>query len=432
MATEIPVGSINYPINVLANDIAGSAGSISIIAADSTTPNGGSVRIDGDRLLYTPRADFVGSEQFTYTIQDTRGVQSRATVTVHVGDASADDIVGLDLVVTDLNGTPIDQITAGSQFQLRGFVQDLRTGGANRGIFAAYEDVLYSSNLVSPVLSTTNDPDLGFQVQFGPDYNRVREGDVLNAGIINEIGAVSTSDAPLGSDRLLVFTVTMTANAVGTATFVGDPADIRPQHDTLTFEPVQPVPFDEITYGFDSLTIVSGTGGGAGGEGFHNHRMALDVNNDGFISPIDALGIINQLNGGGAGSLGDDTGEGEDDAPHMFVDTNDDGFISPLDALLVINHLNESIGAGSAEGELGGLLVPGVTLDSADSQEAAPTVSPQDLGGETIGIRRTTRAYGPAIGQSDATDSLFGSDESMDDIVNQLAPSIEENWKRRI
>lgn len=431
-------GSIQNPIDVLSNDLPGSTGSISIVGFDAATTNGGQVALNGagTALLYTPRSDFDGADQFTYTIQDTRGIQSAATVTVRVGAADANDIVELKLQATDVNGSPIDQITVGSQFQLRGYVQDLRTSGPDLGVFAAYEDVLYSSSLVSPVTSTTNDPNLGFQVSFGPNYQRVREGDVRTLGVINEIGAVSTVDTPLGNGEQLLFVVTLTANSVGTASFIADPSDISPLHDTLTYEPVSPVPFDQISYGFDSLVIVS-SGGSGSGEGYHNSANALDVNADGFVSPIDALSVINRLNKGDSGLLGG-AGEGEEGA-QLYIDTNDDGYLSPIDALLVINHLN--IG-GSGEGEgadlLSAYLSAGSMAASADgvsggdaASDATPELTTEKP--SAIGSRMTPHAYGPSYDVASATDSIFDTDsEDMDTVLAQLAPTIEENWKKRV
>lgn len=69
--------------------------------------------------------------------------------------------------------------------------------------------------------------------------------------------------------------------------------------------------------------------------------IPLDVNADGFVSPIDALLPINALNTGnviegGAGRLPDR--EQFPDEP--FYDTNADCFLTPIDVLLVINALN--------------------------------------------------------------------------------------------
>ncbi len=69
---------------------------------------------------------------------------------------------------------------------------------------------------------------------------------------------------------------------------------------------------------------------------FHNAEDSLDVNCDQYISAIDALIVINDLNRTGVRAL-----LGNNDRGH-FVDVSGDGFISPVDALLVINRLNNN------------------------------------------------------------------------------------------
>lgn len=387
----VPVNAVQFPINVLANDLPGSSAPIGLKPGGLGVPLNGTVVISGTRVLYTPRLGFTGTDQFTYTLVDTAGNESIGRVTLKVGSNTADDdIVKLPLQVTNLNGTPITQVAVGQQFQLRGYVQDLRSV-ADAGVFAAYQDVIYSSTLASPVRSATNP--LGFEITFGPKYQRVLEGDILTPGLFNELGAVATSndDADYGNTNHLLFTITMTANALGTVTFVGDPADVSPRHDTLMFVPVSPVPIGQIRYGLTSVAIVGATTfGGAGGE-YTNNASPLDVNADGFISPIDVLAVINALNTGGARSLFEGTGEGES-SDRFFIDTNGDGMLSPMDALNVINHLNANSQGRQAEGE------------------GTPSTS--------------------SLAANDAvySDDLF--DDGVDDLVAQLAPDIEQTWKK--
>ena len=66
----------------------------------------------------------------------------------------------------------------------------------------------------------------------------------------------------------------------------------------------------------------------------------MDVNADGFITPIDALIIINRLNVQGSGAL--DPTPNAPNTPQPFYDVNGDGDITPIDALIVINRLNTS------------------------------------------------------------------------------------------
>ena len=69
-----------------------------------------------------------------------------------------------------------------------------------------------------------------------------------------------------------------------------------------------------------------------------NRVQPADVSNDGYVSPVDALMIINSLNTEGARSL--PLGQSSQVA-QPFYDVNRDGFISPIDALQVINYLNK-------------------------------------------------------------------------------------------
>ena len=82
---------------------------------------------------------------------------------------------------------------------------------------------------------------------------------------------------------------------------------------------------------------------------YTNPENALDVSGDGFVSPIDALFVIEELNDRGSHMM---TGP-ETTSP--YVDVSGDGYVSPVDALHVIGYLNDP-GPGvpetaSAEGE---------------------------------------------------------------------------------
>ncbi len=71
-----------------------------------------------------------------------------------------------------------------------------------------------------------------------------------------------------------------------------------------------------------------------------NNSLPEDVDQDGFVSPLDVLVIINYLNI----KLG---GPPPPDQPRLDVDL--DGFVSPLDALVVINYVNRHAGGGEGE-----------------------------------------------------------------------------------
>ncbi len=92
--TDLVQGSVDNLLDVLVNDqFVGSANETLRISGVGTASQGGTVTIggDGDNLLYTPGANFSGTETFTYTVSDRTGVigsTSQGTVTVTV---DADD-----------------------------------------------------------------------------------------------------------------------------------------------------------------------------------------------------------------------------------------------------------------------------------------------------------------------------------------------------
>lgn len=74
---------------------------------------------------------------------------------------------------------------------------------------------------------------------------------------------------------------------------------------------------------------------------WQNPALALDVNGDQLVTPLDALLVINELNAAGPRQLSARRGTG---GVPPFLDSNGDGYLSALDALLVINELNAQNG----------------------------------------------------------------------------------------
>lgn len=77
---------------------------------------------------------------------------------------------------------------------------------------------------------------------------------------------------------------------------------------------------------------------------WHNPLSPLDVNDDGAVSPLDVLLVINFLNRA-RGPVAHLVRTG---VSAQFLDTSNDGNLSPVDALLVLNHLNRR---SNGEGE---------------------------------------------------------------------------------
>lgn len=78
---------------------------------------------------------------------------------------------------------------------------------------------------------------------------------------------------------------------------------------------------------------------------YRNYTQPFDVNNDGSVTPLDALVIINELNRNRPRNL--PMPPGAEGFTPPYLDVSNDLFVTPLDALLVINQLN----AADLEGE---------------------------------------------------------------------------------
>jgi hypothetical protein len=80
----------------------------------------------------------------------------------------------------------------------------------------------------------------------------------------------------------------------------------------------------------------------------HNARNRLDTNNDGFVSPIDAVLVINLINNFGSGPIAQPFLPGIVIEPGFYPDVDGDNFVSPVDAVLVINVLNATAAASAS------------------------------------------------------------------------------------
>ncbi len=78
-----------------------------------------------------------------------------------------------------------------------------------------------------------------------------------------------------------------------------------------------------------------------------NPLSSFDVSGNGFVTPLDALLVINYINQRGSGNQMP-TFDPLQPLVHGFYDVNGSNSIEPLDVLLVINRLNET---SAGEGE---------------------------------------------------------------------------------
>ena len=90
---------------------------------------------------------------------------------------------------------------------------------------------------------------------------------------------------------------------------------------------------------------------------WQNPVNALDVNRDSYVTPLDVLIPINELNDGTTGELRDDYAPPilqnmAEDYTAAYLDPNGDGMLSPVDALAIINVLNGGFYESLPEAEM--------------------------------------------------------------------------------
>jgi hypothetical protein len=132
---------------------------------------------------------------------------------------------------TDAQGNVLSSVPVGTSFQLREIAQDTSGNGATGGIFSAYVNSSYDPSLVS-IASDALQPVVNFSGWFpnGQNENTQTPGTLSNTGAIFD--AEGNNYKPPGSAPQLIFSVPVTALAVGSATFApsysSDPGGVYP------------------------------------------------------------------------------------------------------------------------------------------------------------------------------------------------------------
>ena len=430
-------GSLSSPrsvLNVLENDNLGENGTITefglldnsslgvVLVEDNGTPND----LSDDYLSYQPNNNANGLEQFSYFVVTTDGVFTSANVTIALGNqqlAAPEGTarVAYDFALVNRAGDELDpsQVTVGDEIGLQVIVDDLRPVLAHTLVYAGFLDVLYSADHLTPVQPTSGAFD--FDHDFGDLFNAAAgSGTAATPGVIDEVGSFRTGtdfNLPYTDDNPAeLVTIYFEATAPGTVQFKGSPADLSPQHDTLLFGDNDPIAVDEIRHDVLSITISSA------GSGQQNQSNNADVNGDSFVSPIDALLVINQL------SL---VGEGEssrsDSASKIYPDVNGDGRVTAIDANLVLLELLQGSNEGEGEQVVGQVSNDSATVISADDVFAG-LGNGQISSVEKIAITDCPKA--PEV--LDPTEAAIASDmrdeEEENALLDLLADDVDQVW----
>lgn len=212
----------------------------------SNAPAGLTINSSTGVVSWTPTSAQVGAQTFTLSLTDAAGNATNQQVTMTV---TGQPRVGMTLQAVDTNGAPITTISAGQNFKVQIFVQDLRSGTSAKGLFSAFADLLFDSNIIEPIATNP--------ISHGTNYTTAPTGDTLTAGVIDEVGGIyKDAFGSLNADRLLLAEVTFRAKVSGNPNLRLDAPD-RSISDILLFQDATnaEVPVSEVSFGSSSFAV---------------------------------------------------------------------------------------------------------------------------------------------------------------------------------
>jgi len=420
-----------------ANDVPGPSNEASQVltfgGVIATSAQGGTVAVVGTNVVYTPAANFFGTDTFQYRITDngqTNGIAdpktSLGTVTVvvtPVNDApiAVNDSYSMDknttLVRSSLEGVLInDSDVEGSTLTATRVSGPTVSGSANPGTltFGADGSFTYrpAANYVGPVTFT-------YRANDGQLNSNIATVTITVNNTNNPPVAVNDSAATTVGGSVLVTVLANDSDSDGTI----DPASV-----SIAANPAR----GSVTVNANGTVLYTPSGTATGSDTFQytvrdnagaisnaatvsitinpapplwqNPPRVMDVNNDTFTTPIDALLIINELNINSL-NLGPDrrlptTGV----SPPPYYDVNGDGFLTPNDSLIVINFLNSgATGEGSGEGE-GGSTSSFTSMDAVLSSLGNSMIQMVAApGADTLGGGSLVSGSGSTLGMASAS-----------------------------
>ncbi|MCA9185917.1 MAG: cadherin-like domain-containing protein, partial [Planctomycetales bacterium] len=224
---------------------------VSFVAVDSTSQLGATITMPDDASifydpthvveLYALRPGQQVVDTFEYMVTDDSGLTARGTVHVTVHGV---DIVTYSYELTDLDGNPLTEVTAGSLFQIRGTVAD--TSSIATGVGAAYVNLTFD-----PTRATVTSIDITLPHLAGGAVTRV-----ASDGSAFTVGGLQFTDR--SADPLPLSTTTFLAGTTpGIVTITPGPSPFPDIESTLTLGSEFLIPTEQIAYGSIEIPIVA-------------------------------------------------------------------------------------------------------------------------------------------------------------------------------
>ncbi|RMF40028.1 MAG: tandem-95 repeat protein, partial [Planctomycetota bacterium] len=235
-----PTAVVGQPLSV---NLEHSEESQGLIYGLTGAPTGMTIDPATGLLAWTPDASQVGTQTFALTLTDLAGNTTTQNFSIDVIDEPQ---VRIQLKAVDASGVPLTTVSPGETFRVQVTVEDLRPFLQASGVFGAYVDLLYDPNVIEPVAT---DP-----ITHIAPYVNDKSGSTTTQGIVDELGAFSSSTSPLGNDLRVLAEVAFVAKAVGNAGLRLEGAD-ETGNDILLFDVNEPIPLSKVQLGSLPLTV---------------------------------------------------------------------------------------------------------------------------------------------------------------------------------
>lgn len=299
--------------------------------------------------------------------------------------------------------TPISTLSIDAIGESNGAYGRLEIYDSNNTLLARYDTASLAAGAKETMTLTRSNADIAYAIASGRGTYSV-ELDNLTFGpkttaVTDANGAFSLPAMPAGS-----FTIMAT-----------------PPTGWISYGGTAPKPM--VTLASTSTVGTANLGEHGEDRPWQNQTNVDDVNHDSFVSPIDALVIINYLNTNSTQTLPALHGA----IPSGYIDVNGDGVVAPIDALLVINKLNA---ISSGEGPASPVSADLATASAASTASSAPQPTNSHMMVITkTGVETLQSSEGEGSGNNVPNVITQGWSE-FEAILKSIAPTIAKAYLR--
>lgn len=325
-------------LDVLRNDHLPEEGAIITEISESQIGAEVGIAEDGKSIVYTAPTSGERFDELTYTVTMSNGESHRGRFTIailesiHVDpiDLFSDSTAQVSIQTVDQDGRPVEIAEVGDALWIELYVDGDDT--PDQGVFQALLEVEFDRELLELVEAPK---------PVGPFTNgfRATENDTGFA----ELGGFSSTVDPTGPGPQLIARFEVIVRQTGDAMVSARAVD-EVGKEVLLYGQDNPLRNENVSASRVHLTVNEPQP--------TDTTPELDTNEDGHVTAVDVLLVVNYLNSqpggqraGHADSEGTTTTQGLVQAApqrHAFDVTND-GFVTPIDVLAIVNHINSRV-----------------------------------------------------------------------------------------